>query len=274
MVNAATAQLLRLPPELRCHIYDHVFGNNSVLINLYHDIEQRFSRISYRPSMCTCEHGYTQLSARLHAYNHEEDPESACMESCQISSAAQRSSACESLSLPLLQVCRQIYFEAALKPFQRTLFIFDLGKFRLYQGSYGLPIFMDTLLPAQVKAITHLRILSDGFFNMEHAKLWRLQRLKHLKLRLNFRFADFDHILPRLQDLKDDPIVESLVRLKLKSIHVELGLDGPSFRDRIRAELSDKIIELTTADDANLFEEALKRTEAKLLGPSLRGSAS
>lgn len=227
--------------------------------------------------MCTCEHDHTQLSPRVRGYDHETEPDKVCTHTCQsrTSSDAQRSSASEGLSLPLLQVSRQIYHEAVLKPFQQALFILNCGEIPMYPASYGLPAFMNALAPAQVKAITRLRLLPASSACIYDAKLPRLQGLKHLELQLDFKFrsADSDSIIHQLGEFAHDLDMRSLVKLHLNSVRVEIGLDGPNFSDRAWAELTGKKLTSPTQDDAKIFEEVLKRTEADLLGFSLRESA-
>ena len=259
--NAATSPLLELPPEIRSRIYDYVFGSNLVRIISTLHIELKSQRIGYKISMCTCEHDHTQLSLRVRGYDHETEPERFYTNLCQscTSSDAQRSSACEGLSLQLLQASRQIYHEAVLKPFQQAFFVLHLGGITMYAASYRLPAFMNALVPAQVKAITGLRLLSANRDKLNHAKLPRMQGLKHLEIQLDFEFADIDCMMQRIENFAHDPGVKSLVKLDLKSVRIEMGLDGPNFRDRAWAELTGKNLASPTQDDANIFEEVLKR---------------
>lgn len=266
-----------LPTELRCRIYDYVFGSNLVRIIPTLHIELRSRRIGYEISMCTCEHDHTQLSPRVRGYDHGTEPDRVCTDLCQncTTSGAQRSSASKGLSLPLLQVSRQIYHEAVLKPFQQAFFILNCDEIPMYPASYGLPAFMNALAHAQVKAITRLRLLSASSVCICYAKLPRLQGLKHLKLQLDFKFifADSDSVIHELGKFAHDSDMRSLVKLHLNSVRIEIGLDGPNSCDRAWAELTRKNLTSPTQDDAKILEEVLKRTEADLLGFSLRESA-
>jgi hypothetical protein len=229
--NAATSTFLKLPPEIRSCIYDCVFGSNSILIKPYLHVERTPKRVGYKISMCTCELDHTQLSPRVRGYDRETTPEKVCTKPCQncTASAGSRPSAFESLSLPSLQVCRQIYHEAALKPFQQALFIFNFGKLRMHlAGSllagYALPAFMNALVPAQVKAITRLRLVSAGRTDLDIVKLPRLQGLKHLEMQLDLKITDLNYTFRRLEVVAARPQVASLAKLNLKSIRVEMGL--------------------------------------------------
>jgi hypothetical protein len=61
--------------------------------------------------------------------------------------------------------------------------------------------------------------------------------------------------------------VASLAKLNLKSIRVEMELDGPNFEGKALASLPVITFNSPTTDDARIIEEALKRTEAALLQP-------
>lgn len=175
-------------------------------------------------------------------------------------------SALEGFSLSLLQVSRQIYHEAALKPFQQTLFTFDFDDSQTREASYGLPAFMNALVPAQVKAITRLRLLSTGPACISYAKLSRLEGLKHLEIQLNLSFAHFDYTSRQLRHFVAEPVVVSLVKLNLKSSRVELGLNEPDYHGIKWLQREGKILKPPTIDDAKIFEDVLKRTENALLG--------
>jgi hypothetical protein len=274
--NADISQFLKLPLELRGHVYDYVFGSNLVRISPYLHVEQRTKRVGYKISMCTCEHDHTKLSTRVRSHDHETEPERICTKACPSCAASdgQSTSAHQGFSLPLLQVCRQIYHEAALKPFQQALFIFGFDKVHCDHTGYVVPAFVNALIPAQVKAVTRVQLLSANRIKLDSAKLPRLQGLKHLGIQLDFRFAEIDYILRRLESFAGDPDVRSLVMLDLTSVHVDIGLDGPNFRDRIFAELTGKVLTSPTQEDAKIIEEILKPTETGLLGSSSRESAS
>jgi len=270
--NADTSPFLKLPPEIRSRIYDYVFGSNLVYIDPYLHTEQKSKRVGYEISKCTCEYDHTRLSPRVRAYEHDAWIERTCTDVCQscTSSDAQRTTALD-FSLPLLQVSRQIYHEAALKPFQQASFVFDFNDRQSKEAAYGFPAFMNALIPAQVKAITHLRLLSANSACIEHAKLPRLEGLKHLDIQLNVPFADSDSTSRVLEDFAANPIVGSLVKLNLRSSRAELGLDGPNFRHMKWAARQRKILEPPTKDDAEIFEKILEHIEVKLLRSSIDG---
>ena len=263
--NAATSQFLRLPPEIRSRIYDYVFGSKPVSIQPYLHVEQRPKRVGYKISMCTCEHDHTQLSPRVRFYDHEKDLERVCTEACPncTAGAAQRSPACKSLSLQSLQVCRQIYHEAALKPFQQASFNYNFDNY-CYKGQ-GLQAFLRALVPVQAKAITHLRLSSLGPTFLKTTTLSKMKGLKHLEIHLDFRIKSSDYVLRVLGRFASDPLVLALAELDAKSIHVDLGLQAPGRRFKEAEALHGRIFKSLTVDDAKVFEEFLKRTETTLL---------
>jgi hypothetical protein len=260
-----------LPPEIRSRIYDYVFGSNLVRITSYLHAGQRSRCIGCKISRGTCDYDHTQLSPRVRGYKHDVWSQIIRTEACQhcTGSDAQRTSVLEGFSLPFLQASRQIYHEAALKPFQQAMFVFDFVDSQSKEASYGLPAFMNALVPAQVKAITHLRLLSVTPTCIRYAKLPRLEGLKHLEMQVNFSFAHFDHTSRLLEDFAASPIVRSLAKLDLRSVRFELGLDEHDYRDMTWAEIEGMALKPPTTAKAELFEGILKRMEAGLVGPRL-----
>jgi hypothetical protein len=273
--NAATSQFLRLPPEIRSRIYDYVFGSKPVSIQPYLHVEQRPKRVGYKISMCTCEHDHTQLSPRVRFYDHEKDLERVCTEACPncTAGAAQRSPACKSLSLQSLQVCRQIYHEAALKPFQQALFVFDFGLPAMSKTCLGLPAVMNALVPAQLKAVARLRLLSVSPHRLDPVNLPRLEGLKHFEMQFNWRFQDSDYMSRQLEDFANDSRARTLVKFNLKSVRAELGIDGPNLHNRRLSAFTGRPLKSPNKDDARILEEVLKSIETDLIGSCLRGNA-
>jgi hypothetical protein len=263
--NAATSPFLKLPPELRSRIYDYVFGSNLVHIAAYPHIENRAKRVGYRISSCTCEGYDTRLSPRVRSYEHDTAPDEVFTEACQgcAASFARQASASQAYCLSLLQVCRQIYHEAALKPFQQGLFIYDFDK-DCSKGE-GLQAFMNALVPVQVNSIRRLQLWGPRPAFLRSSKLAKLKGLRHLMMRLDFKVVSSDQVLLLLESFAGDPIVLRLADLDLKSCRLDLGIHTPGHHVRRALALLGSTVKIPTAEDAEIFEEVLERTEAALL---------
>jgi hypothetical protein len=137
----------------------------------------------------------------------------------------------------MLQVCRQIYHEAALKPFTEASFhIILVNKY----CSPGLKKFLGTLVPAQARAIAHLRIslLKDQF--LSSAILPPLSGLKHVEINI----ATYGHprirdeSLRQLQAFENGPGFKALKKLGLKSLRLTVlteHIQGLAFQVAILA---------------------------------------
>lgn len=85
---------------------------------------------------------------------------------------------CHAIPLPLLQVCRQIYHEASLKPFSQTTFIIDGG---YYVASRT---FLDALVPTQARAITRVRFACHNGICPAFEVMRRLKKLEILTVQV------------------------------------------------------------------------------------------
>lgn len=261
-VNSTSSQLLLLPIELRYRIYDYTFGSNLVRITAHPQVENNTKSICYRISSRTCERHDAQMSPRVRSFEYDIEPEAVFAEFCDDCSARQESVA-RNFSLPLLQVCRQVYHEAALKPFQQATFVYDFDE-HCSRGE-GLQAFMRALVPAQAKAITNLQLSCPHPAFLKTTTLARLKSLKHLGIQLGWKITSADQVLGLLENFESDPIVLALAELGLNSIRLELGLHIPGRCIRAMAALLGRSFNLPTVDDAKVFEEILKRTETTLL---------
>lgn len=82
-------------------------------------------------------------------------------------------------ALDVLHVCRQVYQETVLRPFRQTIFTQVKG-YKPYYNS--LPGFLDALVPAQAKAISHVEIVCCGSNFQTATAIRQLKGLKHLEL--------------------------------------------------------------------------------------------
>ena len=100
------------------------------------------------------------------------------------------------------------------------------------------------------------------------AKLAKLESLRHLDLQLNLNFSASDDILQRLERFANDPLVRSLVKLNLKTIRLDLGLNKATPRQRhLAALLGQTSKSPLTANNVETFEELLKLTETGVILP-------
>jgi len=230
-----------------------------VHITTHLQIGGKSNRVNYRISSCICEQGHTQLSPRVRGYEHETDRERVCTRACESHKAnlALQRPAYGGFPLQLLQVCRQIYHEAALKPFQKAFFQIRLETYSVKDKGFGLQAFMNALIPSQLKAITHLRLLSSDWALRRLDKLEKLESLRHLELQIDLWFLHFDHIPRLIGSFTGDIIARSLANLNLKSIRLGLDLDSP--------DLLGRNLKLLTMEDAEIFEKILERAETNLL---------
>jgi hypothetical protein len=129
----------------------------------------------------------------------------------------------------LLQVCRQIYNEAVLKPFTQTTFHFTANK----TESPGANTFMNNLVPQQVRSITHLCVTSKNGYFLKQPLNFKLKGLKHLEIHM----PSFDRYLAQ------DPVVKELKNLGLHSLRIttflQWGGDKAHLLEMIRRQESE-----------------------------------
>lgn len=144
------------------------------------------------------------------------------------------------MPLSLLRVCRQIYHEAAFRPFSQTIFVV-CGEW--WSSSQA---FLDALVPTQARSIKHIRFVCfDGggpVYNvMRHVKgletlafqLFEDSRFQIQKpYRFDFMFARLEEHLRTAKDFN------------VKSIHISMFVD-----------------DTTTAAEKELLAERLERSE-------------
>jgi hypothetical protein len=118
------------------------------------------------------------------------------------------------LALQLLQVCRQIWSEAVLTPFLENIFAAAAG----WQGG-GLFSFLPSLIPAQIRAISHLVLWADDRWDPRYMDVLKLEGLKslHLVLPDNRHQVVGQQLSPTCLDFAE---FGSLSQLNLKSVKV------------------------------------------------------
>jgi hypothetical protein len=129
----------------------------------------------------------------------------------------------------LLQVCRQIYHEAAFKPYTQATFDFDMQSF----GNWRPGSFLAQLVPSQARAIARIRLITTHGGLLNQAAGSRSQGLKHVEIHFqgqrtgyDSRGIPVDKPLERLTAYKHNGGTKWLMNLGLKSIHFSILIDG------------------------------------------------
>lgn len=160
MTNAAQSPFLRLPPEIRCRIYNHVFASTAIHITSDEDeVDSSEFQHHYKLSLCGNTQQHTETPLRY--VEHHNPTFRKPIPGCTIDQIRDKPADPLAVGLSLLGVSRQIYHEAVLKPFSEISFS---SLSRCYQKYSGVQRFVDALIPAQAKAIARLRvILANGW---------------------------------------------------------------------------------------------------------------
>lgn len=160
-MNATASPFLRLPPEVRCRIYDYLFGSNTIHI-IGVDVFDRWGswdaerETQYSLGHCQSPRDHRAVPRRFVEHTdilsiHEQD-----VRGCTIHRGESTAVTARNLGLDLLLVSRQIYHEAVLKPFSESVFHHETQRYRHY---CLLRHFLNALVPAQARAIANLRIV-------------------------------------------------------------------------------------------------------------------
>lgn len=210
-----------LPTEVRSRIYDYVFGSTCVRVISYLETDQKSWRAGYKISTCSSQEQHTQLSPRIRGYERDSSwPVTVYKTICQGCAPVltREASAHKTLSLPALQVSRQIYHEAVLKPFQQACFVFGCDEY--IAPGHGIQAFLNALVPAHARTITHVRVppFGPGYL------LPMMTGLKHLDIQLFLPFSNLDLITEQLEDFAAC-VVLAEHNLKTQFILI-LGLKG------------------------------------------------
>jgi len=170
-----------LPAEIRSRIYGYVLGGKVIHV-------RKPSELGTGPVLCVHPSAppvrnwpSTKDSARIEEAPHQvlgyDQPHQRCHES---------PLPLEQFSLGLLGVCRQIYHEAVLVPFPDNTFIDDVRA-----GGPHLRIFLDRLVPIQVKSINHLILNTTQMSRHCASDLDCLSGLKTLEINLVWRKSQY-----------------------------------------------------------------------------------
>lgn len=128
--------------------------------------------------------------------------------------------------LTLLATCRQIYHEAVLKPFSQISFIYDPSPF----VSDDLGSFLDALVPAQARAIAHLRLMAEERNFPTARTIKRLGKLERLHICLvGDTYISLQQVLNKgVQRFEGAPGFNAIGKLCLGSLRItyEAGVFG------------------------------------------------
>jgi hypothetical protein len=126
----------------------------------------------------------------------------------------------------MLQVCRQIYHEAVLKPFTKASFHIAMID---RSCKAQLKRFLATLVPTQARAIAHLRIslLDDQF--VSDALASQLRGLKHVEIHVETYYGNASTELRsmplrQLYGLEDGKGFTALINLGFRSLRLTVAI--------------------------------------------------
>ena len=244
--NATISPLLsKIPPEIRSRIYDYVFGDLIVRVN--HG--GRFSRGVFKPNGKS---GHQQITCNTWRACEKQWRQRRSADRVSIDtsgsiyglpSANPNYVPCDlnkpyEIPVQLLQVCRQIYHEAVLKPFTQPTFKFTMTDDGVNRG---MTSFLDSLVPTQARAIQHLHLTCSQAFNMTKNATSLFKGVQHVEIEISTRNDAYQGVpLQDLELFKHKGGIEWLKKAGLKSVRFEVTLfpgDDPTH------ELRDSIME-------------------------------
>jgi hypothetical protein len=151
----------------------------------------------------------------------------------------------------LLLVCRQIYHEAALKPFSEPLF--DVASWTLPDRKYGF--FTSKMVPAQSKAIAHLRVAENELFKISKSAAAKLKGLEHVEVEFVARM-DGSNPLAEMERFKKNGGVDWLKGVGLKSVHFTTFVAGDTSKLDVEEveEMEESILEWTEREEKEIMK--------------------
>jgi hypothetical protein len=163
VTNATESPFLRLPPEVRCRIYDHLFASIAIHIRSVED-EHRGSGRSYKLPLCQTVQQHTETPQRY--VEHHNGSYRQTKPGCTVDQLRNIAVNPLNIGLGLLCVSRQIYHETVLKPFTHISFS---NRSYLSQKTSAVQEFVEVFIPAQAKALSHLRVVLSVAYNSDLA---------------------------------------------------------------------------------------------------------
>lgn len=120
IINATESPLLRLPPELRCRIYDHLFTSTAIHIRSVEHGDEIRSERHFKLSLCETPSDHKEIPLR-YAESFRTGYK-VRYPGCSIEQSHDKPVVPLDIGLGLLGTCRQLYHEAVLKPFTQISF--------------------------------------------------------------------------------------------------------------------------------------------------------
>jgi hypothetical protein len=177
--NAANSPLLFLPPEVRCRVYDYAFGGVLFHLTAAASEYSTGTTVLYR-TLCHSPQPYASLPFRNCASRILPSSETSSPQCTKPRYAPKLERS--KIPVHMLQVCRQIYHEAVLKPFVQIQFQFDIGAG--FRGLRSASLLQEKLVPEQGRAIAHLCVIAnDGVF-ISPLLTSKFEGLKHLEMHI------------------------------------------------------------------------------------------
>ena len=195
-----------MPPEIRSRIWDFVFADLVVRIN--HGGKYQYYRGAFQKPTDGYSIGHQQISCYTSR---------ACEEQWRQRHSEARISvqgrpnpysewtACELMKphfipVHLLQVCRQIYHEAVLRPFTEPTFRFIMSGDGVNRG---VTSFLKSLVPVQATAIRHLFLNCCGTFGFTKIAAALLKGVQHVEIDNPTQISKMDLPDPEIRQLSD-----------------------------------------------------------------------
>lgn len=168
--NAAESPFLRLTPEIRCRIYDFLYGSTPAHIRSAEGWEYDEDFRHFRLASCECPRDHMEIPpryvewvnvaarTRIPGCTIRQDPDD------------EKSLSSADINLGLLLVCRQIHHEAALKPFSEIPFYCII---RTGDRVPGLEGFAEALALPQLRALGRMRFVIENTYYGLNTEIYR-----------------------------------------------------------------------------------------------------
>ena len=168
VINAANSPLILLPPETHNRIWDAAFRDLIVRVDFVGTHVN--GRLGHSSTIC-------HRSWACEAYSQQLDPAERFIRPDPAPIKCQKRKPDDPMPVHLLQVCRQIYHEAALKPFSQPTFDFVAAV-----SDRGMNHFLTRLVPEQARAIGHLHLSCFRDFHISKLATALFRGVNHVEL--------------------------------------------------------------------------------------------
>lgn len=228
--NETQSPFLRLPAEIRCRIYDYLYGSNTIHVSPLYKKKPR-----YQLCICKCPDELDSVSSQpvIRARGPYDDGDKRLSHDMErhrdcLFTHPQKSTT-NSVSVDFLQVSRQIYHEAALKPFSQISFNYVSATFGI-DNIYGLRAFLDALNPTQVRAVANFRLAIGPDAYLNHHTFARLSGLEHLHIDMSLQHWHWYTALARSKGVDTGSWFNEVGNLRLKSLKLSCDVVCSSSR--------------------------------------------